>query len=88
MEAMAAGKPVIATAVGGVPELVQDGKSGVLVPPGDVEALAEAILRLAGDAHLRRQLGQEASKQAKERFDVSVMVKGYAALYEQLLEKS
>ncbi|WP_279165375.1 glycosyltransferase [Thermus scotoductus] len=87
MEAMAAGKPVIATAVGGVPELVQDGKSGVLVPPGDVEALAEAILRLAGDVHLRRQLGQEAFKQARERFDVSVMVKGYETLYEVLLEK-
>lgn len=88
MEAMAAGKPVIATAVGGVPELVEDGVSGVLVPPENVDALAEAMLKLAGDADLRRQLGQAAFKRAKERFDVSVMVQAYAALYERLLGKS
>ncbi len=88
MEAMAAGKPVIATAVGGVPELVQHGISGVLVPPGDVEALAEAILKLAGDRNLRRQMGKEAFGRAKERFDVSVMVREYEALYERLLGKS
>ena len=87
MEAMAAGKPVIATTVGGVPELVQDRVSGVLVPPENVEALAEAMLKLAGDADLRRQLGQEAFRQAKERFDVSVMVQRYGTLYERLLGK-
>ncbi len=88
MEAMAAGKPVIATAVGGVPELIQHGISGVLVPPGDVEALAEAILKLADDPNLRRQMGKEAFRRAKERFDVSVMVREYEFLYERLLGKS
>jgi len=88
MEAMAAGKPVIATAVGGVPELVQDGVSGVLVPPENVEALADAMLKLAGDAALRTRSGQAAFRRAKERFDVSVMVEGYGTLYERLLGKS
>jgi glycosyltransferase involved in cell wall biosynthesis len=85
---MAVGTPVIATAVGGVPELVQDGVSGLLVPPEDVDALAVAMLKLADDADLRRQLAQEASRRAKERFDVSIMVQGYEALYEGLLGKN
>lgn len=85
---MAAGKPVIATAVGGVPELVHDGVSGLLVSPGDVEGLARAILRLAEDASLRLRLGKEAFNQAKSRFDVALMVKRYEALYERLLAKN
>ncbi|WP_376790593.1 glycosyltransferase [Thermoflexus sp.] len=87
MEAMAAGKPVIATAVGGVPELVEDGVSGLLVPPADAGALAEAIWKVVDDPELRVRMGCAAFRRAKERFDVGVMVRGYEALYEQLLEK-
>ncbi|WP_243028295.1 glycosyltransferase [Thermus albus] len=87
MEAMAAGKPVVATAVGGVPELVEDGVSGILVPPGDVEALARAIARLVEDVGLRLRLGQEASNRAREQFDVGFMVRQYETLYERLLAK-
>jgi glycosyltransferase involved in cell wall biosynthesis len=57
VEALAAGTPVIATAVGGVAEVVHDGENGLLVPPGDVEALSNAIGRFFGDADLRERLG-------------------------------
>lgn len=57
MEAMAAGRPVVATRVGGVPEAVVDGTSGLLVPPGDPQALADAILTISADEQLRDRLG-------------------------------
>jgi glycosyltransferase-like protein len=57
MEAMACGKPVVASRVGGVPELVRDGIDGILVEPGDVRGLAEALIRLLKDSSLRREMG-------------------------------
>jgi glycosyltransferase involved in cell wall biosynthesis len=56
LEALAVGTPVIATSVGGVPEVVRDGENGLLVPPGDAIAVAAAVLRLAGDEPLRQRL--------------------------------
>jgi glycosyltransferase involved in cell wall biosynthesis len=61
VEALAVGTPVIATAVGGVPEVVRDGENGLLVPPGDVDALAAAIDRLVHDDGLRERLAAEAA---------------------------
>ncbi len=61
VEALAVGCPVIATAVGGVPEVVRDGENGLLVPPGDAEALAAAIGRFFGDEALRRRLAETAA---------------------------
>jgi glycosyltransferase involved in cell wall biosynthesis len=61
VEALAVGAPVIATAVGGVPEVVRDGENGLLVPPGDPAALAEAIRRFFGDEELRRRLAAAAA---------------------------
>jgi glycosyltransferase involved in cell wall biosynthesis len=58
VEAMAAGLPVVAAAAGGPAEVVTDGVDGILVPPGDVDRLAAALRRLAGDADLRDRLGQ------------------------------
>jgi glycosyltransferase involved in cell wall biosynthesis len=60
VEALAVGSPVIATAVGGVPEVVRDGENGLLVPPGDAEALAAAIGRFFGDGALRDRLAEAA----------------------------
>jgi glycosyltransferase involved in cell wall biosynthesis len=84
MEAMAAGLPVVATAVGGVPELVVDGESGVLTPAGDVQALAGALAQLAGSAALRHAMSAAASARA-EPFSVEKMVSEYAALFECLV---
>jgi glycosyltransferase involved in cell wall biosynthesis len=68
-EAMAAGLPVIATAVGALPEIVKDGRTGLIVPTGDVEALNSAILRLAENEDLRRSMGDEGYRLAESRFD-------------------
>lgn len=86
MEAMAAGKAVIATSVGGVPELIQDKVTGILVPPKDVNALAKAMLMLIKDKTLERELGKRAKEFAEREFDISIMVRKYEDLYESLLE--
>lgn len=86
-EAMAAGKPVITTAVGGVVELVEDGFSGIIVPPRDPEALARAILRLARDPELRNRMGESARRRALERFDISGTARDYEALYQEHLKE-
>lgn len=67
-EAMAHGRPVVASAVGGLVDAVEDGVSGLLVPPRDVPALRSAIVRLLGDAELRGRLGTNARTRARERF--------------------
>lgn len=87
MEAMAAGLPVVATAVGGVPELVEEGVSGFLTPNEDVEALTAALQRLVDNAELRRQMGEAALRRARERFDVRHTVRAYEALYEEILQR-
>jgi 2-deoxystreptamine N-acetyl-D-glucosaminyltransferase/2-deoxystreptamine glucosyltransferase len=67
LEAMVHGRPVVATAVGGIPELVEDGVTGLLVPPGDVQALRFALERLLADPVLRRRLGREARRRVSAR---------------------
>jgi len=88
MEAMAAGRPVIATAVGGVPEVVRDGVTGLLVPPGDAVALAGAIGRLGRDEGLRQEMGRRGGLLAAEAFDVSRMAEAYDRLYQEVLAGS
>lgn len=85
MEAMSAGVPVIATKVGGVPELVGDGETGLLVSPGDPAALAAAICRLLDDRATRAGMGRAAIEKAERDFDARVMVRSYEHLYERLL---
>lgn len=70
MEAMAAGKPVIATQLAGVGELVEEGVSGFLVPAGDAESLAERIVRIAGDPALREKMGAAGQARVRDEFDV------------------
>lgn len=81
MEAMAAECAVICTAVGSVPELVEDGVTGKLVPPGDKESLTRAMLELARDPGTRRDMAAHAGEEAERRFDVSAMIRSYAELY-------
>ncbi len=87
LEAMAAGKPVIATAVGGVPELVKDGETGILIPPQDTQALAQAILKLATNPEFGEQMGQTEQKLAQEQFDIARTAREYESLYLELLER-
>jgi glycosyltransferase involved in cell wall biosynthesis len=84
MEAMAAGLPVVATAVGGVPELVEDGVTGILAARGDVQALASALDALAENPQRRLEMGQAARERSK-RFEVSAMVEAYSALFEEMV---
>jgi len=87
LEAMAAGKAVVASGVGGVPEIVQHAATGLLVPPGDPDALAEAMGRLAGDAALRQRLGAQGRRRAEE-FDWAVIADQYLDRYRLLLDGS
>jgi len=85
IEAMMAGLPVVATNVGGVTELVEHGVTGIIVPPGNAEALAMAIRQLLEDADLRRRMGQAGRQHALEKFTVDRMVAEVKALYTTLL---
>jgi glycosyltransferase involved in cell wall biosynthesis len=85
LEAMASGKPVIATAHGGPLEIVVDGEDGLLVPPADPVALAGAIERLAGDAALRDRLGAAGRARAVADFDFGPHVAAFEALYSIIL---
>ncbi|TMP94756.1 MAG: glycosyltransferase family 4 protein [Verrucomicrobia bacterium] len=80
MEAMAAGLPVISTAVGGIPEMVIQSETGFLVPPGDVAALAGAIERLFNEIGLPRRLGERGFQRAKELFSIEKNVRSLLAL--------
>jgi glycosyltransferase involved in cell wall biosynthesis len=85
LEAMACGLPVVATRVGGTPEAVVDGTTGVLVPPGEPAALAEAILRIAADDELARRMGAAGRRRAEANSDVRTMVGRYESLYQEIL---
>lgn len=80
LEAMAAGKPAVAASVGGVPEIVTHGGDGLLVPPGDVKALADAMASLCADAGLRERLGARARRRARA-FDWGRAARDYAQRY-------
>jgi glycosyltransferase involved in cell wall biosynthesis len=84
VDAMAAGRPAVATAVGGVPEVVDDGVTGFLVRPSDERALAERIVHLLSDAALRTKMGEAALERARRLFTVERMVSGTLAVYERL----
>jgi glycosyltransferase involved in cell wall biosynthesis len=85
LEAMAAGIPVVASNVGGVAELVVDGETGILVPPGDVEALGAALRRLVVDPELRRRLGAAGRARAEARFDLPDFRQAHIGLYDEQL---
>ena len=84
LEALAAGVPVVATAVGGVPEVIQDGEQGYLVSSGDDQALAVAIGRLVADATLRRRLGEAGRQRISDRYSCRLQAVKYQQLFDRL----
>lgn len=87
LEALATGLPVVATSVGAIPEIVRDGDNGLLVPPGDANALAAAIRRLLDDPPLRLAIGARARRVVTERYSLDRMVRRYTELYDSALRR-
>ena len=85
VEAMLAGLPVVASAVGSVPEAVREGETGLLVPPDDEAALTAALRRLLAEPSVRLRLGERGRALARERFTAAAMARSFERLYEEIL---
>ena len=83
LEAMFAGKAIVASAVGGIPEVITDRVEGLLVPPADIGALSGAMTELLGDPELRTRLGQAAATLARSRYSIETMAASYLSLFGQ-----
>jgi len=83
LEAMALSRPVVASRVGGIPEMIEDGRTGLLVPPHDAAALADAIIRLLTDHPLADTLGRAGHDLVHERFCVELMVRAVETIYDE-----
>jgi len=84
LETMATGIPIVATRVGGNPELVEDGRTGILVKEGDLQSIASAILRYLQHADLRARHGEAGRQSVFKRFSIQAMVRSYEAVYRRL----
>ncbi len=87
LEALAAGRPVVGSSVGGIKDAVVDGRTGILVPPDEPTALAHALLRILKDEVLREQLGSAGPERISQGFLATQMVASYEQLYRSLLEE-
>jgi glycosyltransferase involved in cell wall biosynthesis len=85
LEAMAAGRAVVASDVSGTDEVVVNGHTGLLVPPGEPSALAAAIEALVQDTGLRERLGQAGAERVRDQFSAAAMIEHVAAVYDELL---
>jgi glycosyltransferase involved in cell wall biosynthesis len=88
IEAMAAETPVVASEVGGIPEIIKHGINGLLIPPNDAKSIANAVIRLVKDTGLREKLIQESRKTVKEQFSLQMHINKIAAIYEQILSEN
>lgn len=88
LEAAAAGRPVVATNSGGLPDIVKDGKTGLLIPPKDPAALAGALERIASDPALGRRLGASAAADVRARFSPTKMTAAIESVYDRLLRET
>ncbi len=86
LQAASAGVPIVASRVGGIPEAVRDGVNGLLVPPGDAEALGRAVSRILGDADLAARMGAAGRELVGREFSVDGMVEGNLRVYRELLD--
>jgi glycosyltransferase involved in cell wall biosynthesis len=87
IEEMAAGLPIVATDVGGLPDTVSDGEEGVIVPPSDVEALAAALARLGVDDELRRTMGKRGRQRAESEHSIENTTRAYERMIEAVLTR-
>ncbi|MBP1911150.1 glycosyltransferase family 4 protein [Thermococcus stetteri] len=87
LEAMASGAPVVTTTVGGIPEVIRESGSGVLVPPGDEASLAEAVLEILFDKELARKLGEAGRKAVERRYSWKVVAGEIESVYEEVLSR-
>ncbi len=87
LESMASGKPVVATDVGGNPEAVVDGETGIIVSPRDPESLAEGLLKLLKDPELRQRMGQNGLKRVREHFSIEQLIANMENFYLSILKK-
>jgi glycosyltransferase involved in cell wall biosynthesis len=87
LEAMAAGLPVIASRVSGTEDAIEDGRNGLLVPPGEPTALLDALLRLAGEAGMGERLGKEARKTVEGRYHINRVAEETLAFYRRLIDR-
>jgi glycosyltransferase involved in cell wall biosynthesis len=87
LDAMACGKPIVGTTAGGIPEVVADGVTGLLVPPRDPEALARALVTLLKDRGLRVQFGAAALARVRERFSAERMVQDTLRVYQRVVQR-
>ena len=88
MEAMASGLPIVSTAAGGVADLVESGKQGLIVPLGDVQGFSGAMISLLRNQEARQRLGLAAARRARQSYDVSTMVRAYEELYDSVFHQS
>ena len=86
LEAMAAGKPMVATSVGGSREIVVDGETGLLVPPRNPSALARGIMRLLADQALAAEMGRRGRERVHDVFSIEAMLRKTEEVYEKLLQ--
>lgn len=88
LEAMASGKPIVASEVGDIPKLINHGEAGLLVQPGDPEALGFALIHLLENATERTRIATAAQKRAQQLYDASVMARAYFTLYQQCTDEA
>jgi glycosyltransferase involved in cell wall biosynthesis len=88
LEASFAAVPIVASHAGGIPEVVRDGKNGLLVPSGDVQALTQAIITVLADSGLRKKLGEGGRRLVEKRFSIASMIEGNLKVYEAIVAQA
>lgn len=88
LEAMACEKPVVVSNIGSVPTVIEDGVDGLLVPPGDIKKLAEAVIKVLKNKELASHLGRAARRKVAEKFSVESMVEGTIKVYEEVIRRN
>lgn len=85
LEAMAAGLPVVSTTVGAIPELIEDGRNGFLISPGDLANLKEKLLTLLENETLRRKMGEENMRKVRENYDIEIIAQRLSSIYDSVM---